>query len=181
MYDRRMNSHLSGIIASAVVIAGGVGLVFVHYYGGSPGDPEGWFSALGFAAPFLGLGMLALVGTLRQRPALVLAAGYVLMPMVLVSVVLIPLLVPAMFLTVRSSAEQFRMGDLVLSGLLALGLLVVFGVLVLHQDPVTWLTPEGGGSSGNIVTTTEATTAIATSVAVVIAATLMTGRSVQDG
>lgn len=147
----------------------GVGLVFVHYYGGSCGDPEGWFSALGFAAPFLGLGTLALVGTLQQRPALVLAAGYVLMPMALVSFVLIPLLIPAIVLTVRSSAQQFRMGDLVLPGLLALCLLAVFGVLVLHQDPVTWSTPDGGGSSGNIVTTTEATTAIATSVTVVIA------------
>ncbi len=181
MYDRGVNSQLSGIIASAIVIAGGVGLVFVHYYGGSPGDPEGWFSALGFAAPFLGLGTVALVGILRQRPALVLAAGVALMPMALVSIVLIPLLIPAIFLTVCSAAKQFRPGDLVLPGLLAFGLLVVFGVLVFHQDPVTWSTPEGGGYSGNIVTSTEATFASATTAAIVSAATLITGRSAQDG
>ncbi len=167
-----MDSRTSSILASAAVIVGGSGLVFVHYYAGSPGDPEGWFAALGFAAPFIGVGALALAGTLRRRPALAFAAGVALVPMSVLSIVLIPLLIPAALLIVRAAVEGFRAQDLLVPGLLASGLVVVLAILVFHQDPVSWSTPEGSGGASNIVTTTEATIAIVSTVAAAFIAVL---------
>ncbi|MGB5757188.1 MAG: hypothetical protein WBM50_09760 [Acidimicrobiales bacterium] len=163
---------MSDTVASAAVIVGGVGLVFVHYYGGSPGDPEGWFAALGFAAPFIGAGVLALVGTRRGRPALVFAAGVALIPMSVLSIVLIPLLIPAMLLMAHAAVDRFDARDLAVPLLLALGLVVVLAILVFHQDPVTWSTPEGSGSSSNIVSATEAAIAVATTSVVACIAVL---------
>ena len=78
--------------------------MFVHYYGGLPGEPEGWSAALGFAAPFIGAGFLALVGTRLGRPALVFSAGVALIPMSALSIVLIPLLIPAVVFVVDARA-----------------------------------------------------------------------------
>lgn len=160
-------------VASAAVIAGGVAVMFVHYYAGSPGDPEGWFAALGFAAPFIGAGFLALVGTLRGQPALIFAAAVALIPMSVLSIVLIPLLIPAVLLMVHATSDGFAPRDLALPAILAFALAAALTVLVFHQDPVTWSTPESSGGSSNIVTTSEATLAIAAAVAVAILAVLL--------
>jgi hypothetical protein len=159
-----MKSRMIDIVASVAAILGGVALVFGHYYGGSPGDPEGWFEALGFAAPFLGAGFLALVGTISGRPALVFASGAALIPMSLLSIVLIPLLIPATLLIIHAAGDGFDPHDLVVPSLLAFALVAVLVVLVFHQDPATWSTPYGGGGSSNVVTPTEAASAIASAV-----------------
>ncbi len=112
-------SRMIDTVASVAVILGGIALVIGHYYGGSPGDPEGWFEAFGFAAPFLGAGFLALVGTLCGRPALVLAAGVALIPTSLLSIVLIPLLLPATLLITHAAQDGFDLQDLVAPALLA--------------------------------------------------------------
>lgn len=165
-----MESRRVDIVASIGVVLGGVALVFVHFYGGSAGDPEGWFSALGFAAPFIGVGLLALVGTLRKRPSLVLVSGVALIPMSVLSIVLFPLIVPAVLLIVRSTRERFNPQDLVLPAVLASGLVVVLAILVFHQDPVSWSTSDGGGSSSDIVTSLEAAIATSATAAVVLIA-----------
>ncbi len=171
-----METRTGGILASLAVVLGGVALVFFKYYAGSPGDPEGWFAALGFAAPFIGAGLLALVGTLRGHPALVLAAGVALIPMSILSIVLMPLLIPAVLLMVHAVQARFDPQDLAVPAILACGLVIVLAVLVFHQDPVTWSTPYGGGSSSNIVTTSEAAIAISATVAAVFIAAVRPAR-----
>ena len=165
-----MEAHKVDIAAAVAVVLGGVALVFVHYYGGSAGDPEGWFAALGFAAPFIGAGLVALAGTLRSRPALMLAAGAALIPMSVLSIVLMPLILPAVVLIVRSIQERFEPQDLAMPAVLAFGLVVVLAIVVFHQDPVTWSTPDGGGSSSDIVTSLEAAIAISVTAAAVLIA-----------
>ncbi len=165
-----MEARRVDIAASVAVVLGGVALVFVHYYGGSAGDPEGWFAALGFAAPFIGVGLVALAGTLRKRPSLVLASGVALIPMSVLSIVLLPLILPAVLLIVHALQERLELRDLALPAVLLLGLVVVLAVVVFHQDPVTWSTPDGGGRSSNIVTSLEAAFAISVTAAVVMIA-----------
>ena len=47
-------------ISSIAVCVGGAAVALVHYYAGSgsPGRPEGWLSAVGFAAPIFGAGLV---------------------------------------------------------------------------------------------------------------------------
>ncbi len=165
-----METRTVDIAASAAIVLGGVAVAFIHYYGGSPGSPEGRFAALGFASPFIGAGLLALVGTRREHPALLLAAGVALIPMSVLSIVLIPLIIPAVLLIVHALQKQFDPRDLAVPALLALSLVTALAVLVFHQDPATWSTPEGGGGSSDIVTTSEAALAISATVAVVLIA-----------
>jgi len=166
LYDRRMNSDMRASVAATSIIAGGVGVVFVHYYGGSPGDPEGWFSAIGFGAPFMGAGGMALLGTLRRRAGLMLMAAVAVIPMAMLSIVLIPLVIPSIVLVVQASSAEVNRSDLALGALLALVLVGTMAVLVLNQDPAEWSTPDGRGSSSNIVTTREAGLAITGAVTV---------------
>lgn len=165
-----MDARKVDIAASVAVVLGGVALTFIHYYGGSPGSPEGKFAALGFASPFIGAGLLAMVGALRGRPALMFAAGAALIPMSVLSIVLIPLILPAVWLIARSTRERFDTGDLATPAILASSLVAVLAFVVFHQDPVTWSTPEGGGSSSDIVTTLEAAIAILATAAVALIA-----------
>lgn len=171
MYDRHVSSRVGDILSAFGIAAGGVVVAFVHYFGGSPGDPEGWFAALGFAAPFIGAGLLALVGLGREWPALVFAAGLAVMPMSVVSIVLFPLIVPALVLETHAIRHWFGGRDLVVPAMLALPLMAAFAIVVFHQDPATWSTPTGSGGSSNIVTTTEAAIALTAAAAVVAIAT----------
>ena len=143
---------------------------FLHFFAGTPGDPEGWFACVGFAALFIGAGLLALLGTYRERPALLLAAGLAALLMSLVSIVLIPLAIPALLLVTRALNEQIERRDLAAAALLAIVLVSAFAFLVFHQDPVTWSTPEGTGGSSNIVTSFEAALSISATAAVVVVA-----------
>ncbi len=168
-----MKSDLIAKAASIAIGAGGIALVFVHYYAGSPGSPDGWLSAVGFAAPFIGAGLIALIGTIRRQAALMLAAGAAVVPMSLLSIVLIPLLIPAVALIVQATKIGLRPSSLLIPGLLGAGLIGALALLVFHQDPAQWSTPEGGGGSSNIVTTTEAVIAISTALTAAVVAILI--------
>ncbi len=163
---------VSGVIA----IVGGIGLMAVHNLAGSEGDPEGWFAAIGFGAPFVGAGCLAVLGANGDNPALCIAAGLALWPMSLVSVVLFPLLAPATIMVWAGVKNAPSARSLWLAEALGAALVVVFGFLVLHQDPVTWTTPTGSGGSSNIVTDFEATLSLATVGAVIGVAAAWTRR-----
>ena len=99
-----------------------------------------------------------------------LAAGVALIPMSVLSFVLLPLLIPAVLLIVRSTRERLDPRDVAMPAILALVLVGALAILVFHQDPVTWTSPEGGGGSSDIVTMLEAATAISATAAVVLLA-----------
>ena len=135
----------------------------IHYFGGSPA--EGSLAAAGFAAPFVGAGLLGLIGAHRSRVELSLATGVALVPMSLISVVLFPLLIPAGILIRRSHSVAAR--RLAVPALLGLALVGTLALLILHQDPASWTTPDEFGSSSNIVTTVESTLSLVITVSVV--------------
>ena len=163
-------------IAAIATIAGGGGLIAIHHFGGSPGDPEGWFASAGFGAPFIGAGLLGLLGVLKLRPLYCAAAGLALWPMCMISVVAFPLLVPAAMLIAVASRNDVAPNKLFVAAIPALVLAATTWFLVLHQDPVTWTTANGGGSSSNIVTTFEATLSIAVVTSVLVACYLLSPR-----
>ena len=159
--------------SSLAIVLGGVVAAFVHFFAGVPGDPEGVFAALGFGAPFIGLGLLGLLGSLRGNDELVIVAGIVVIPMSLITFILIPLVIPAVgLIQVVGQCNNLSQRRFGISALLVLPLAITLGILIFHQDPATWSSPQGGGSSSNIVTTAEASLTIATaSIVVFLAAT----------
>lgn len=165
-----------GVSSRAVVISGwatvgaGVVLMAVHYFAGADGDPEGWYSAAGFAAPFVGAGCLALIGDRFATPLLCVAGGVALAVMCVVSIIVVPLIVPAGFMIASIRNASIRGDAVIVSAVFAAGLVTAFAMLVFHQDPVTWSTPDGSGSSSNIVTTTEASISLIVVTVVVLSA-----------
>lgn len=124
------------------------------------------FSEQRRSAPFIGAGDLALLGVVRKHASLLLVASIAVIAMSLMSVVLLPLLIPCVVLIGYGSTVATLDANLVLPTLLAVALDGSMLLLVFHQDPVTWSSPEGGGGSSNIVTATEATFAIGIAIAV---------------
>ena len=167
---------MEGCPVAAVVISGwatvGAGFVLmaVHYFAGADGDPEGWYSAAGFAAPFVGAGCLALVGDRFATPLLCAAGGAAWAVMCVVSIIMVPLIVPAGFMIAAIRNASIRGEAVIVSAVFAVGLVTAFGILVFHQDPVTWSTPDGGGSSSNNVTSTEASISLIVVTVVVLCA-----------
>lgn len=175
-----MQTTKVALLAAWITMVGGIGLMVLHYFAGSPDDPEGWLSAVGFGVPFVATGVLALIGVRMKRAELVFVAGLILVPMSLLSIVLIPLLAPAALLIAHAAGSGIAPSRLMVPAALALVILTAFAILVFHQDPVTWTTETGGGGSSNIVTKAEATLAIVAAVAVTASAlvwTLTIGRS----
>ena len=165
----------SSTVAGYVTLVAAFGLMTVHYFGGTDGDPEGWFSSVGFGAPFVGVGLMAVVGGQFVRPTLSVAAGAALGPMSVVSVAMWPLLIAAVFLFLP--VGTVRRGDPILVPMAcAAALVAVFGYLVFHQDPVTWVTPTGGGGSSNIVTVAEASISLVVTGLVVVGAVVWARR-----
>jgi hypothetical protein len=155
-------------IAGWLTVIAGVGLMAVHYYAGSPDDPEGWFAAVGFGAPFVGAGALCLVGNRTARPMLCVAAGIALVIMSAVSIVMLPLLIAAAIMIAAARDISTNEGKRLVPFLLAALLVAAFGFLVFHQDPATWSTPDGGGGSSNIVTGLEASMSVVAVTVVVL-------------
>ena len=167
----------SVVISGLVTIAAGLGLMAVHNFGGSDGDPEGWFSAIGFGAPVVGAGALALVGAYFKEPALCGAGGVALGIISVVSIIMIPLLVPAGFMIASMRTTSDRLPALAVPTILAVALIAAFGYLVFHQDPASWTTADGSGFSSNIVTGTEAAISVIVSAAVVLGSITWTNQT----
>lgn len=176
MYDRCMSNRLVAI-AGWVTVMAGFALMAVHYFAGGPDDLEGWFASIGFAAPFVGAGGLCLIGDHAGRPLLCVAAGIGLGAMSLVSIVMIPLLLPAAAMVFSAPDASAAPAAPAVPFVLAAGLVVAFAYLVFHQDPATWSTPHGGGSSSNIVTRTEAAISLAVTTVAVAGSNLWTRRT----
>ena len=179
MYDKGVSSR-SVVISGWATIAAGFALMAVHYFAGADGDPEGWFSAAGFGAPFVGTGCLALVGDRFAKPLLCLVGGVALAVMCVVSIIMIPLVVPAGFMIGSIRSASVEADSLVVPAIFAIGLVAAFGLLVFHQDPATWSTPDGGGGSSNIVTNAEALISLIIVTVVVLGSIMWSGRTTQQ-
>ena len=162
-------------ISSIAVCVGGAAVALVHYYAGSgsPGRPEGWLSAIGFAAPIFGAGLVGLIGASRSHGALMLAAGTAIIPMSVVSIVLLPLLFPAIVLLAHGGNTAHGPKSFIFPTLILVVLVGAFALTVFHQDPAEWSGPDGPESSSNIVTNTEALFAIASAVGANVVATIV--------
>ena len=153
--------HKAAIVAAIATVAAGFLAMAFHYFAGAEGDPEGVWSAIGFGAPFVGIGGLASIGLKFGKPVLCGFAGLSLIPMSIVSIVLLPLLIAATILMSVPAESPGPKGSFVPPAMFAVVPLISFAILVFHRDPVTWTTPDGdSGGSSDIVTSLEASISV---------------------
>ncbi len=153
----------TGSLLGAAVVASGVGLMFLHYYGGSLDDPEGFLSAVGFGSPTVGSGFLTIIGARRRVRSLLFATAVALIPISALSIVTLPLIAAAVAIAREGWRIEHRStrSQSLASATASAGLVSAFIALVVHQDPVSWTTATyGGGSSSDIVTISEAMIAL---------------------
>ena len=156
------------VIGGLVVLAG-VALAVTRYVGGTPVERglEGGLGSVALGALLASPGAMALL-SLTSRPALLLPAATLLIPLAFISFagIALPLLVPAAMLFVaygrRSDRAASRTGWAVLSTLAVLALLAAAAIaLFAHPDPRSYTTPTGGGSTSDVITYTESLLSLA--------------------
>jgi hypothetical protein len=148
--------------AAGLIIAAGVALAFVRFYGEVPPgqDLEAATGALAFGAVFAAPGVLALLAE-PDRPGLLLPAACLLVPLSFVSFALVtlPLLIPA-FMLFRAYARAASPGHgwrTVATTAAVLALLVAATIaLFARDDPREWVTERSVYSTSDVVTYAEA-------------------------
>jgi len=169
----------AGFIAStgAVVVAVGLALAALRFSGGIPPEQgaEGAVGSLALGAIVAAPGILSLLA-LRERPALLLPAAIALIPLSFLSFALVtlPLLLPAGMLFVgygRRSAD--RPSPLGTAGGTTVAVFVLLAsavaVLFMHQDPRSYTTGTGGGSTSDVITFAESLSSLMLTTAAIAA------------
>jgi hypothetical protein len=161
-------------ITGGFVIAGGVTLAVVRFLGEVPPgrDLECATGAIAFGLVIAAPGVLALLA-LRDRPALLLPAAWLLIPLSFISFALVtlPLLIPAYLLfraylraagpssTPAASTSNWRTAATTAA---VLALLVAAGLsLFAHDDAREWTTASAIYSTSDVITYAEAMLSLA--------------------
>ncbi|MGH9042624.1 MAG: hypothetical protein ACRDZ3_20610 [Acidimicrobiia bacterium] len=158
-----MSTHsLMFQVTGGFVIAAGVFFGLVRFFGEVPPGQnlEAAIGALAFGAVIAAPGLLALLAR-RDRPALLLPAAIVLVPLSFLSfsLVTLPLLIPA-FLLLRAGARATSGGSCgrVAANTVVVLVLLVAALVVLfaHQDPREFETATASYGTSDVVTYLEA-------------------------
>ncbi len=153
----------------AFVVAAGLALAALRFAGGTPPEQgvEGAVGSFALGAVVAAPGVLAMLAV-RGRPVLLLPAAIVLIPLSFLSFALVtlPLLIPAVILLIgygrRSSGRPEalgRTGGTLLAVFVLLAAAVV--ILFIHQDPRSYTTSTGGGSTSDVITFVESLPSLA--------------------
>ena len=181
MVPARVKPWLHGVEEAAgwCFLLWGFAFALIRHFGGvQPSYLESGLGAAAFGVPYTTLGLLAILGSRSNRPALMAFSSMALLPMSMLSVVMFPFLLPAGFLFARAliglfDRRQQHLGwpESFLSFVLPAMPVLAFGYLLFHEDPRSWETA-GGGSYGtsDIVTYSEAALSLGTAAVVVAVA-----------
>lgn len=150
------------VAASAVAIAG-LALVPFREIARDSASPEGVAASIAFATPYMAAGGLAVRGTVRGRFALVTCVGMSLLPISIVSIVMIPVTLPAAVL-IAMGAQHLRSittTEWLIAAITGFGIVASFFALLVHHDPASWTTSTGSGSTSDVITNTEIVVSLA--------------------
>ena len=174
-----VSAQRAAAISALCLVAGGVILGAVHHLAGNHDSPESRLASVAFGLPLFTAGLVALLGTRSARPELWVAAGAAACPIAALSVIGLPVVIPAIVLIVLgvTRAARWSWAEAVVAVGIAVALAGVFAMLVFHHDPATWTTPTGGGSSSDIITGAEIAVTVAVGIATLAAAAATGGRS----
>lgn len=162
-----------------MVTAAGVGLAFLRYFGTEPAwrGIEGAMAGAALGAVVAVPGILALLARV-DRPWLLMPAATLLFPLSILSIVLLPLLIVAALLLVsfgrRSTGRTTQGGRAALMTLTVIVLLTAAAVtLFVHEDPRSYTTATGGGSTSDVITMAESLISLSLSSAAIAAGWLL--------
>jgi hypothetical protein len=166
----RHRSEARGDLDGTVVVAGilvlllGAAIGVIRFFGGSPAERgvEGALGGCALGAVIAAPGALALFARVR-RPALLIPAGVLLLPLAGVSMAgaTLPLLIPAVMLLVASGRRRPASGEppplVVAITSVVVVVLVVAALfsLFVHQDPRDWSSATSSGSTSDVITVAE--------------------------
>lgn len=171
MYDVWVREHQRLVqVTGGLVITAGVGFGVLRFVGDVPPaqDLEAALGATAFGAVIAAPGVLALLA-LRDRPALLVPAAAVLIPLSFLSFALVtlPLLIPA-FLLMRAYLRAAHTGSgwrAALTTVVVLTLLVAaLAALFAHEDPREYVTETTHYGTSDIVTYGESALSLALTV-----------------
>lgn len=140
-----------------VVYSAGIGVVrFV----GSEGEPGSLRISVSLVAPFVVAALVALLAQRSGRGRFVLAAGAGIIPAAVISNVLLPLWIPALFLAVAGwrqldRAEPGPVSEMVSSVVVTVGIFAAMIALLVRRDPLEWLDGTTEQYSNNTITASE--------------------------
>ena len=166
-------------IAGWCFVLWGFAFALIRVAGDQPGFFEEVLGAAALGAPYTTLGLLSILGSRSDRPALMAFSSMLLLPMSMLSVVMFPLLLPAGFLFARAmiglfGRRQQHLGwpEPYLSFVLPAMPVLALGYLLFHEDPRSWETAGGHRGTSDIVTFAESGLSLGTA-AVVVAASVV--------
>ncbi len=150
MYDNHMNARRTAQWSAAVLIVGAVGLGFVPYFGGTEGDPDRLRYALSFAAVYAVPALIGWLGIRRGTPRYTMAVAWALLPLSILSIVLIPFIIPALIMGV-AAARLIRPGpaariEVPVAIVVGVGPILAMAALLTNQEWVEYQTATGSGA-----------------------------------
>ena len=157
------------VVVAVLLVLAGLGIASLRFFGGSPPEQHLYdlLGALALGAIVAAPGVLALLAR-YDRPALLLPAGVVLIPLSFLSFALVtlPLLIPAVMLFVdyarRSRTHPVGWKRATAVTVLVLALLVgALLALVVHQDPREYTTATASYGTSDVITAAEALVSLA--------------------
>ena len=147
------------IISSVAILVGGLVLGAIVFFAGERNEPDVMLASVAFASPYVASGVIALIGHLSHHASYVAAAGLAVWVLTLVtfSIVVFPLLAPAVVLISSGLAETqaWFWGDWAAGALIVVGLAGSLVLLLFYDDPTAWVSPDGSAGASDVITRVE--------------------------
>lgn len=156
--------------AATVVYSAVIGWI---RYSGSEGEPGSLRISVSLVAPFVVAALVALLSHSTDRGRFILAAGAGIIPAAVISVVSLPLWIPAVVLVVVGwrRTEPGPLSEMISCMVVTIGIFAAMIAMLVHRDPLEWVDGTTDQYSDNTITASESLLS-ATILGVVVVAAL---------
>ena len=139
---------------ATIVYSAGIGL---NRFLGSEGEPGSLRISVSLVAPFVVAALVALLADSVGRGRFVMAAGAGIIPAAVISVVALPLWIPAIMLLVVGWRQTTpgSMREMISSMVVTIGIFAAMIALLVHRDPLEWSDGPIDQYSNNTITASE--------------------------
>ena len=139
---------------ATIVYSAGIGL---NRFLGSEGEPGSLRISVSLVAPFVVAALVALLANSVGRGRFVMAAGAGIIPAAVISVIALPLWIPAIMLLVAGWRQTMpeSMREMVSSLVVTIGIFAAMIALLVHRDPLEWSDGPIDQYSNNTITASE--------------------------
>ena len=139
---------------ATIVYSAGIGL---NRFLGSEGEPGSLRISVSLVAPFVVAALVALLANSVGRGRFVMAAGAGIIPAAVISVIALPLWIPAIILVVAGWRQTTpgSMREMVSSLVVTIGIFAAMIAMLVSRDPLEWSDGPIDQYSNNTITASE--------------------------